>query len=90
MPRIQFNKDVFKQLLFQWIVFCHVSFRQVEEPSFRLLLGYLSATSASYTFIPQSLPHSGSTARACHAALFTTKASTHLIVGISFYYPFYF
>jgi len=46
-PKIQFNLDVFKQLLVQWMVECHISSRQVEESSFRLLLSYLAAVSAS-------------------------------------------
>ena len=48
-PKLQFNSDVFKQLIVQWMVECHVSFRQVEEPSFCLLMSYLSAVTASYT-----------------------------------------
>ena len=34
-PRINFNIDLFKQILIQWIVDCHNSFNQVQEPSFR-------------------------------------------------------
>ena len=80
IPRIQFNKDFFKQLLIQWIVLCHVSFRQVEESSFRLLLGYLSATSASYTSIPQSLPRSGSTVRAWTMQLFSQQKQALILL----------
>lgn len=29
-PKIQFNIDVFKQLLIQWMVSCHINFRQVK------------------------------------------------------------
>jgi hypothetical protein len=43
LPRIAFNQDLFKQLLIQWIVTNHISFSQVENKSFRLLLMYLSA-----------------------------------------------
>ncbi|KAF8418288.1 hypothetical protein EV426DRAFT_619566 [Tirmania nivea] len=60
-PKIQFNSDVFKQLLVQWMVLSNISFRQVEESSFRLLLSYLASVSASYTAIPRCLPHSGNT-----------------------------
>jgi len=80
IPRIQFNKDTFKQLLIQWVVLCHISFRQVEEPSFRLLLSYLSATSASYTSIPQSLPRSGSTVRAWTMQLFLQQKQALIIL----------
>ncbi|RPB22507.1 hypothetical protein L211DRAFT_788718, partial [Terfezia boudieri ATCC MYA-4762] len=62
-PKIQFNSDVFKQLLVQWMVFSNISFRQVEETSFRLLLSYLTSVSASYTAIPRCLPRSGNTVR---------------------------
>ncbi|RPB21008.1 hypothetical protein L211DRAFT_756219, partial [Terfezia boudieri ATCC MYA-4762] len=61
IPRIQFNSNIFKQLLIQWIVLCHISFRQVEQLSFCLLLSYLSSISTSYTAIPQCLPCSGTT-----------------------------
>ena len=63
LPRIRFNSDVFKQLLVQWIVLCHISFRQVEQPSFCLLLSYLASISATHTSIPKSLPMSGNTVR---------------------------
>ena len=43
------------------MVECHISFRQVEEPSFRLLISYLAAITASYTSIPNCLPRSGNT-----------------------------
>jgi len=51
-PKIQFNPDVFKQLLVQSMVSSNISFWQVEKPSFRLLLSYLAAITASYTAIP--------------------------------------
>ena len=69
-PKIQFNIDVFKQLLIQWIISSHISFRQVEEPDFRLLLSYLASVSASYTSIPSSLPRSGNTVPAWAMQLF--------------------
>ena len=34
LPKIQFNLDVFKQLLTQWMVESNVSFHQVQDPSF--------------------------------------------------------
>ena len=37
VPKIQFNLDIFKQLLIQWIVKCNISFRQVEDPEFFIL-----------------------------------------------------
>ena len=61
--RIQFNLDVFKQLLTQWIITSNTSFHQVEDPTFRSLLSYLAAVNATYTAIPQCLPPSGNTIR---------------------------
>lgn len=55
----------------QWIVLCHTPLRQVEQPSFRLLLAYLSATSVSYTAIPQLPPRSDATVRAWTMQLFS-------------------
>ena len=62
-PRINFNIDIFKQILIQWIVTCHISFNQVQEPSFRLLLSYLTSVSSSHIAIPRALPKSGNTIR---------------------------
>ena len=42
-PQIIFNKDVFGELLVRWLVVNNISFRQVEQGSFRVLLGYLAA-----------------------------------------------
>lgn len=39
--RIQFNLNLFKQLLLRWIKVNHISFRQVERYTFRTLLFYL-------------------------------------------------
>jgi len=73
IPKIQFNSGVFKQLLVNWIVNCHISFRQVEQPSFRLLLSYLASVSASYTSIPKSLLKSGNTVRAWTMQLYSIQ-----------------
>ena len=70
-PKLQFNSDIFKQLMVQWMVECHVSFRQVEEPSFRLLMSYLAAITASYTSIPNCLPCSGNTIRSWTMQMFS-------------------
>lgn len=40
---LQFNSDLFKALLVQWIYANNISFRVVEQPTFRLILGYLMA-----------------------------------------------
>ena len=42
-PQIIFNKDIFRELLLRWLVINNISFRQVEQGSFRILLGYLAA-----------------------------------------------
>ena len=42
-PRIQFNSDVFKQLLTRWIYITNSAFQSVEEPTFRVILAYLLA-----------------------------------------------
>jgi len=50
-PQIIFNKDMFRELLLRWLVINNISFRQVEQGSFRILLGYLAAcVSISYFF----------------------------------------
>jgi hypothetical protein len=41
--RIDFNLDMFKQLLLRWIIVNHRAFRQVEDAAFRTLLCYLLA-----------------------------------------------
>ena len=78
--KIHFNVDVFKQLLVQWMVECHVSFRQVEEPSFRLLLSYLSAVSSSFISIPQCLPRSGNTIRSWTLQMFVNQK--HILIQL--------
>jgi len=73
IPKIQFNSEVFKQLFVQWIILYHISFRQVEQPSFWLLLSYLTSVSASSTSISKSLPKSGNTVRAWAMQLFSEQ-----------------
>lgn len=63
-PRIQFNITVFRQLLLQWILLCNISFRQVEHPTFRVLLGYLAAITSTFTAIPQQFPRLHNTIKA--------------------------
>lgn len=41
--QLHFNLDVFKAILFQWVYINNISFRVVEQPTFRLILGYLMA-----------------------------------------------
>ena len=57
----------------QWMVECHVSFRQVEEPSFRLLISYLAAITATHTSIPNCLPRSGNTIRSWTMHMFSNQ-----------------
>ena len=73
VPQINFNIDIFKQLLLQWMVHYHVSFRQVEEPTFRLLLTYLCSISASHIAISRALPKSGNTIRAWLLSFYTNQ-----------------
>ena len=41
--QIVFNADLFKHLLLRWMILNHISFSQVEQSSFRVLLRYLAA-----------------------------------------------
>lgn len=41
--QIVFNADLFKDLLLRWMILNHISFSQVEQSSFRVLLWYLAA-----------------------------------------------
>jgi hypothetical protein len=41
LQRIEFNKDIFKPVLIQWIHVNNISFRGFKQRSFRLLLMYL-------------------------------------------------
>ena len=51
-PQIIFNKDIFRELLLRWLVINNISFRQVEQGSFRILLGYLAACVSIPFFYP--------------------------------------
>lgn len=42
-PQIIFNADMFRDLLIRWMILNHISFSQVEQSSFRVLLRYLVA-----------------------------------------------
>jgi len=42
-PQIVFNADMFRDLLTRWMILNHISFSQVEQNSFRVLLRYLVA-----------------------------------------------
>ena len=42
-PQIIFNQEVFRNMLLHWIIQNNISFRAVEQTSFRVLLGYLAA-----------------------------------------------
>ena len=41
--QIVFNTDVFRDLLLRWMILNHISFSQVEQSSFWVLLRYLAA-----------------------------------------------
>ena len=47
LQQIEFNKDIFKAVVIQWIYIYNISFRVVEQRSFRLLLMYLLACVSS-------------------------------------------
>jgi hypothetical protein len=61
MRQIQFNAAGCKQLLLFWIITGQVSFRQIENEWFCLLLHYLSVTAVNYNAIPPYLPRSHTT-----------------------------
>ena len=61
LPKIPFKFTLFQELLLRWMVSYNISFRQVEDNSFRMLLSYLTAVVSSYNAIPHSLPKSGDT-----------------------------
>ena len=42
-PQIIFNQDIFRNMLLHWMILNNISFRAVEQASFRVLLGYLAA-----------------------------------------------
>jgi hypothetical protein len=50
--RIEFNLDMFKQLLLRWIIVNHIAFRQVEDSAFRTLLCYLLACVRLDSLVP--------------------------------------
>ena len=41
-PQIIFNQEVFRNMFLHWIIQNNISFRAVEQTSFRVLLGYLA------------------------------------------------
>jgi hypothetical protein len=43
LPRVNFNSDVFENILIRWMIICNIPFIAVENPTFRLLLAYLAA-----------------------------------------------
>jgi len=47
VPRVSFNRTVFRQMLIRWVTACNIPFRAVESDTFRLLLGYLAACVSS-------------------------------------------
>ena len=55
-PQVAFNRDLFRDLLLRWIIENHISFWQVEQSSFRVLLRYLVACVSTrlYFFIPST------------------------------------
>lgn len=51
-PGLQFNSDVFEQLVIHWIYVTNTAFYAVEDPTFRILLHYLlSCVSDNFYFI---------------------------------------
>ena len=46
-PQIVFKGDLFRDLLLRWMILNHISFSQVEQSSFRVLLRYLVACVSS-------------------------------------------
>jgi len=49
-PQVAFNSDLFRDLLLRWIVQYHISFREVEQSSFCVLVRYLLACVSSSIF----------------------------------------
>ena len=82
LPKIPFKFPLFQELLLRWMILCNISFRQVEDNSFRMLLSYLTAVVSSYNAIPHSLPKSGDTIRSWVCGLFANtkdKLKTDLL-----------
>ena len=51
-PGLQFNSDIFKQMLIRWIYVTNTPFYAVADPTFRILLHYLlSCVCSLYSFI---------------------------------------
>jgi len=50
--QIILNRDIFRELLLHWLVINNISFRQVEQGSFRVLLGYLATCISIRSFFP--------------------------------------
>jgi len=46
-PQVAFNSDLFQDLLLRWIVENNISFREIEQSSFRILVRYLLACVSS-------------------------------------------
>ena len=53
LPRIVFNKEIFRLLLLRWIIINNISFRQVNDNAFRTLLTYLCACVSNSIFLIQ-------------------------------------
>lgn len=70
LPKIPFKFTLFQELLLRWMVSCNISFRHVEDNSFRMLLSYLTVVVSSYNAIPHSLPKSGDTIQSWVCSLF--------------------
>ena len=51
LPRIVFNKEIFRLLLLRWIIINNISFRQVNDNAFRTLLTYLCACVSNSIFL---------------------------------------
>ncbi|RPB00293.1 hypothetical protein L873DRAFT_1634871, partial [Choiromyces venosus 120613-1] len=57
---LEFNGDIFKAMLVQWICSSNISFTIVEHHAFQLLLTYLLTTPLTYS-LSLTLPRSSST-----------------------------
>ncbi|KAF8241288.1 hypothetical protein K440DRAFT_573567, partial [Wilcoxina mikolae CBS 423.85] len=67
--RIQFNLDMFRQLLLRWKIVNHIAFPQVEDNAFRVLLFYLLAYFRLFS-LRTELPKSRNTIRSWIMTLF--------------------
>jgi hypothetical protein len=50
--RIEFNLNMFKQLLMRWIIVNHIAFCQVQDSAFRTLLCYFLACARLDSLVP--------------------------------------